>query len=55
MVRYEKILNRVREHLNYLKENYPSYNVVYIGLQGSQNYELDTYTEEYMSDVDTRQ
>lgn len=50
----EKIFKRVKEHLYYLKENHPNYNVIYIGLQGSQNYELDTYTEEYMSDVDTK-
>ena len=54
MNRKEKIFKRIKEHLNYLKNNHPNYNVIYIGLQGSQNYELDTYTEEYMSDVDTK-
>ena len=30
------------------------YDVAYIALQGSQNYGLDMYTEEYMSDIDTK-
>ena len=28
--------------------------VVYLALQGSQNYELDEYSEEYQSDIDTK-
>lgn len=49
-----KINKKVLEHRQYLEENYPQYNIVYQGLQGSQNYNLDIYSEEYMSDVDTK-
>ena len=52
--RNEKIFKRLKEHLNYIKEHYPQYEVIFIGLQGSQNYNLDMYTEEYMSDVDSK-
>lgn len=54
MNRNEAIFKRIKEHYNYLKHNYSNYNVIYLGLQGSQNYELDTYTDEYQSDVDTK-
>lgn len=47
-----KIMKRVQEHLEYLSRN--GYEVVFIALQGSQNYGLDIYTDEYMSDVDTK-
>lgn len=30
------------------------YEVVYLAVQGSQNYNLDTYTDKYMSDVDMK-
>ena len=30
------------------------YEIVFIALQGSQNYELDIYEKDYMSDVDTK-
>ena len=52
MERKEKIMKRVQEHYNYLIEN--GYNVAFIALQGSQNYELDLYTDFYMSDIDTK-
>ena len=29
-----------------MKETHPNYNVIYIGLQGSQNYNLDIYSEQ---------
>lgn len=48
----ERILNRVQEHYNYLVAS--GYEVVFTALQGSQNYGLDEYTQEYMSDVDTK-
>ena len=54
MNRDEYIFKKLKEHLNYVKTNYPKYNVIYIALQGSQNYELDMYTDEYKSDVDTK-
>lgn len=47
-----KVLKRVNEHLDYLLEK--GYDVAYISLQGSQNYGLDVYTDEYKSDVDTK-
>ncbi len=51
MEREEFINNRIKEHYDYIKDKY---NVVYLGLQGSQNYELDIYDEDYKSDVDTK-
>lgn len=52
--RNEYVMSKVKEHLRYLEQNYPEYNIIYIALQGSQNYELDLYTDEYKSDVDTK-
>lgn len=54
MNRKEQIFKKIKQHLNYLKETHPNYNVIYIGLQGSQNYDLDIYSEQYESDVDTK-
>ena len=54
MGRKEDIFKKLKEHYNYLKEYHPNYNVIYLGLQGSQNYNLDIYTDEYCSDVDTK-
>lgn len=48
------IFKKLKEHLDYLKNTHPKYNVIYLGLQGSQNYNLDVYSDEYMSDVDTK-
>ena len=48
------IFKRLKQHLNYVKEQFPNNDIVYIALQGSQNYNLDYYTEEYTSDVDTK-
>lgn len=48
----EKILSRVKEHYDYLVSK--GYEVVFTALQGSQNYGLDEYSEEYQSDVDTK-
>ena len=52
MNKEDKIAKRVKEHYNYLKEK--GYEIVFLALQGSQNYGLDVYDEEYMSDVDTK-
>lgn len=52
MNREEKIMKRLQEHYDYVESL--GYNVVALFLQGSQNYELDIYTDEYMSDVDTK-
>lgn len=46
------IQNRVQEHYEYLQSL--GYEVVCTCLQGSQNYGLDEYSEEYMSDIDTK-
>lgn len=53
MDREEFINKRVKEHYDYLKHNY-NYEIVYLALQGSQNYGLDVYDEDYKSDVDTK-
>lgn len=52
MTREEKIIKRVQEHYDYLTEQ--GYEIVFLALQGSQNYELDVYDKDYMSDVDTK-
>ena len=52
MNREEKIMKRVKEHYDYLIAQ--GYEVVFLALQGSQNYNLDIYTEQYMSDIDTK-
>lgn len=51
MNREEFINNRIKEHYDYIKNKY---DVVYLGLQGSQNYELDVYEKDYKSDIDTK-
>jgi len=43
---------RVKEHYDYLIA--AGYEVVFTALQGSQNYGLDEYSDEYQSDVDTK-
>ena len=48
----EKIMTRVEEHFKYLESL--GYEVVCTCLQGSQNYGLDEYSEEYCSDIDTK-
>lgn len=51
MNREEKIMNRLQEHYDYIKNDYE---VVGLFLQGSQNYGLDVYTDDYMSDIDSK-
>ena len=48
----EEIRARVQEHYDYLVSL--GYEVLFTALQGSQNYGLDEYTEEYWSDIDTK-
>lgn len=43
---------RVKEHFDYLVA--AGYDVVFTALQGSQNYGLDEYSDDYCSDVDTK-
>lgn len=52
MNREQRIIKRVKEHYCYLLSK--GYEIVFLALQGSQNYGLDVYDEEYMSDVDTK-
>lgn len=52
MNRGEKIMKRVKEHCQYLSSK--GYEIVFIALQGSQNYGLDVYDKDYISDVDTK-
>lgn len=52
MNREEKIMKRVKEH--YDEACSLGKEVVAVFLQGSQNYELDEYSDEYMSDIDTK-
>lgn len=48
--------NFINENLKHHFDDLVSMNIPYIGLflQGSQNYGLDVYTEEYKSDIDTK-
>ena len=52
MDKKEFVLNRVREHYEFAESH--GYEIVMLALQGSQNYGLDVYTDEYKSDVDTK-
>lgn len=58
MTREEKIMTRVREHYKELekriKENGWGCKIFGLFLQGSQNYNLDEYSDDYQSDVDTK-
>ena len=48
----EKIMNRLQEHYDFLVAK--GYEVVCLMLQGSQNYGLDEYSENYISDIDSK-
>ena len=48
----EEIRARVQEHYDYLVSL--GYEILFTELQGSQNYGLDEYTDEYWSDIDTK-
>lgn len=50
--RNERIMKRLHEHREYIQNL--GYEVVGIFLQGSQNYGLDIYNDDYMSDIDTK-
>ena len=52
MNRNGKIIKRLNEHYNYLLSK--GYEIVFLALQGSQNYRLDIYDEDYQSDIDTK-
>lgn len=48
----KEIQNEIDNKYKYLQEN--GYNVIFLGLQGSQNYGLDVYDQDYKSDIDTK-
>ena len=48
------IQKQLEKHMKELKEKFPDLEVLGIWLQGSQNYGLDLYTDDYKSDVDTK-
>ena len=52
MNRRDFIKNRMQKHYNILVER--GYDVFALMLHGSQNYEMDEYSDEYFSDVDTK-
>ena len=52
MTRDERTMKRVKEH--YEEACSLGKEVVAVFLQGSQNYRLDEYSDEYMSDIDTK-
>ena len=51
--RKQFLMQDLENKLKWLEEN-TSHNVIYLALQGSQNYEMDVYTAEYQSDVDVK-
>lgn len=51
--RTDMINKRLQEHMDYLTNN-TEYEVFGLFLQGSQNYNLDIYTDDYKSDIDSR-
>lgn len=50
--KYDFIMKRLNEHYEYLISK--GYEVVCLMLQGSQNYGLDEYSDEYKSDIDSK-
>lgn len=48
----DKIIARLQEHYDFLVNK--GHEVVGVFLQGSQNYGLDLYTSEYVSDIDSK-
>ena len=51
MEKRQEIFKELKRRLNYLQDEL-GYEVLFIALQGSQNYGLDIYTDEYKSDID---
>lgn len=51
--RKNNIFKGIKYHVNELKRLRPQYEFLMVALQGSQNYNLDLYTDEYKSDIDT--
>lgn len=53
MYELDYIEDKIQYYYDTLKSKY-GFDVAYIALYGSQNYGLDIYTDEYMSDVDAK-
>ena len=53
MKRDKYIDEQIERHFQEFKKAYPKRELFAICLQGSQNYGLDIYTDEYKSDVDS--
>ena len=51
MEKRQEIFKELKRRMNYLQDEL-GYEVLFIALQGSQNYGLDIYTNEYKSDID---
>lgn len=51
--RKQFIMQDLENKMKWLEEN-TSHNVIYLALQGSQNYEMDVYTDDYTSDIDAK-
>lgn len=54
MDREEYIFKGLIRHIEEFEKQYPNLEMFVLVLQGSQNYGLDLYTEEYKSDIDTK-
>lgn len=52
MTKDEHIMKRLEQHYAFAEAH--GYEIVCLMLQGSQNYGLDVYTDEYKSDIDTK-
>ena len=54
MNREEYITQGLIRHIEEFEKHYPDLEMFVLVLQGSQNYGLDIYTDEYKSDIDTK-
>ena len=54
MDREKYIFDGLERHYEEFKKYYPDKTLFYLAIQGSQNYDLDIYTDEYKSDIDTK-
>lgn len=53
MDREKYIKENLEEKFRWLKNN-TNHKIIYLALQGSQNYEMDIYSDSYMSDIDVK-
>ena len=51
MEKRQDIFKELKRRMNYVQDEL-GYEVLFIALQGSQNYGLDLYTDVYRSDID---